>query len=422
MKKVFSNGPAKDFVMNPFLHGMAASKSACLAAPYFTMPDEILKAAHAGKSVQLLVGLNASTSPHALSKLQGVPNISIRYLTKRFHAKIFIFDHCVLVGSANLTDGGLLSNREAVVELDAEEDVGAVEEVKSIFIELWDAAQVLTPEQLDKFRRAYEAVSKQSVNYDAIIENAVGKAEPVNINVDSKKVSGERLFLEGLRRQVYEEYRPSFNEITAILQENGFRRPELTDVGPANETNRFLNWVRQTYAIGDDAWRNATVRTKDDRNAQVVELGSEWSTAAESKIPKEYIDWLKLVISTFRDEATVRSASKEELTAGLMCLHAFIEQLRFVKGGAKNLPAAFWGANQNDVERVRATLLHLLFGQGDFIKRLHDVLYSPRFKLKSFGIFCALELYGTVRPNECPPINGRMAKALRYLGYKVQGA
>ena len=36
--------------------------------------------------------------------------------------------------------------------------------------------------------------------------------------------------------------------------------------------------------------------------------------------------------------------------------------------------------------------------------------------------FCALELYGTIRPTECPPINGRMAKALRYLGFDVRGA
>src|SRR5579863_6637598 len=36
--------------------------------------------------------------------------------------------------------------------------------------------------------------------------------------------------------------------------------------------------------------------------------------------------------------------------------------------------------------------------------------------------FRALELYGTIRPTECPPINGRMAKALRYLGFDVRGA
>jgi hypothetical protein len=36
-------------------------------------------------------------------------------------------------------------------------------------------------------------------------------------------------------------------------------------------------------------------------------------------------------------------------------------------------------------------------------------------------MFCALELYGTIKPQDCPPMNGRMAKALRYLGFDVRG-
>ena len=104
-----------------------------------------------------------------------------------------------------------------------------------------------------------------------------------------------------------------------------------------------------------------------------------------------------------------------------MSLHAFNEQLRFVKGGVKNLPAAFWKRNRDDVTKVKVTLSHLLYGKGDFVERMHDILYDASFKLQLFGQFCALELYGTVKPEEYPPINGRMAKALRYLGYDVQG-
>ena len=50
------------------------------------------------------------------------------------------------------------------------------------------------------------------------------------------------------------------------------------------------------------------------------------------------------------------------------------------------------------------------------------VLYDADMKLGMFGYFCVLELYGTLKPEECPPINGRMDKALRYLGYDVRGA
>ncbi len=62
----------------------------------------------------------------------------------------------------------------------------------------------------------------------------------------------------------------------------------------------------------------------------------------------------------------------------------------------------------------KETLTYLLYGPGDFIQRLHDILYDSGKKLGYFGRFCALELYGTIKPAECPPMNGRMAKALRY--------
>jgi hypothetical protein len=124
----------------------------------------------------------------------------------------------------------------------------------------------------------------------------------------------------------------------------------------------------------------------------------------------------------FGTEDAIASASKDELMEGLVSIHAFLEQLRFVKGGAVNLPAAFWSANNDDVAKVRQTLTYLLHGPNDFIQRLHDVLYDPRMKLKFFGQFCALELYGTIKPQECPPMNGRIAKALRYLGFDVRGA
>src|SRR5690606_11796721 len=98
-------------------------------------------------------------------------------------------------------------------------------------------------------------------------------------------------------------------------------------------------------------------------------------------------------------------------------LHAFEEQLRFVRKG--QLMPTFWKENANDLVRVRETLHHLLFGSGDFIIRLHDILYDPRWKLSMFGRFCALELFGTVHPDLYPPINGRMVKALRHLGFDV---
>lgn len=210
--------------------------------------------------------------------------------------------------------------------------------------------------------------------------------------------------------------------MTTILEEHDFRRPELAAIGSANETNRFLNWVRLTYVQGDEAWQSAPLRSSEDRRTEIIRFGSKWTTTEKNRVPENYIDWLQVVTRVFGSAESIDAASKEELTEGLLSIHAFIEQLRFVKGGEDNLPTEFWKKNDEDVVRVKATLTHLLHGSGDFIQRLHDVLYDPAVKPRLFGRFCALELYGTIKPQECPPMNGRMAKALRFLGFDVRGA
>lgn len=420
MARIFSNGP-RNFVITPVEKLMAGASQVCIAAPYYTMAEPLLEAVKKGKTIQLLVGLNAATSPDALRQVHNVSGIAVRYLTSRFHAKIFVFGETALLGSSNFTDGGLKSNREAVICLDRPEDADAIEEIRALFAELWEAGQVVTKDKLDAFALAHAAARKRAGDQDKDIEKAVGKAEPPNISVKSREESAERVFLEQLRQLVYEQYRPAFNEVTNILDENGHRRSELSSVGIANETNRFLNYVRLAHASGDEAWQTAPLRSPADRRSLISVMGEEWATVDDSKVPKDYATWLDTVRQTFGTKNAIKSATKEQITGGLMSLHAFLEQLRFVKGGEKNLPVEFWKRNDEDLDHVKSELANFIHGSGDFIKRLHDILYDPSRKIALFGRFCAIELFGTVFPDICPPVNGRMAKALRFLGFDVKG-
>jgi phosphatidylserine/phosphatidylglycerophosphate/cardiolipin synthase-like enzyme len=185
--------------------------------------------------VCLPVGLNASTSPQVLKAIHGHPNVAIRYLTRRFHAKIYIFDNGALIGSSNLSDGGLIANREATIWLDQAGDSDKINETQVPFAELWEAAQVLTPELLKKSAIIHASIVRSGPYSDTLVDNVVGKAEPVNINVASAAKTPERLLLEELRPVVYEQYRPAFNEVMQLLQEQQFHRPEPADAGLANE-------------------------------------------------------------------------------------------------------------------------------------------------------------------------------------------
>jgi hypothetical protein len=329
-------------------------------------------------------------------------------------------DGGALLGSSNLTDGDFLVNREGVISLDRPEDLGAVEEVRSLFLELWESARVLTDDSLRRFRTIWNSLRPKGADPDAQIADAVGPAEPVSADVTTWTKTKERLFRDGLERQI-QAYRPAFQEVMQLLEENHIHRPELNRIWAANEANRFLNWVRLLHAPGDDVWQSAPLRSPDERKALIVQLAREWQTVQNPLYPPTYIEWLQTVQQVFGSKESASSATKEQLTAGLLSLHAFAEQLRFVKGGLPKLPEYFWNANKGDGMKVRSTLSYLLFGKEPFVERLHDVLYDPNQKLASFGRFCALELYGTIRPEEFPPINGRMAKALRFLGFNVQG-
>ena len=420
MNRIFSNGGHNDFVINPLKDLIAHSSHVYLAAPYFTHAELVQEAIEAGKIVRLLVGLNSATSPSELSSLHQVPGVAIRYLTSRFHAKIYLFDDAAVLGSSNLTRGGLIENRESVVCLNRPEDADVIEEVRALFAELWEAGQVLTKERLDVFAETHANLTHPPIDPDAEIEEAVGKAEPPNVSVRSRTTSKHRIFLERLRREVYEQYRPAFNEVTAILEKSNLRRSDFAHLSPANETNRFLNYVRAVHARGE-AWQAAPHRNPAERRDTIIRIGQEWVDAADNQAPHYYEAYLENVDRVFGKANAFGSATKDEITQGLMSLHAFTEQQRFVKGGAKSLPSEFWRWNDDNLQRVKSTLAHLLYGSGDFIERLHDILYDSNMKLVRFGYFCALELYGTVKPEECPPMNGRMAKSLRYLGFDVKG-
>jgi hypothetical protein len=342
----------------------------------------------------------------------------VRYYTSLFHGKIYLFDKAALVGSSNLTDGGLRFNREATIRLNEPDDVEIIEELRTLFNELWVAAPVLTAEKLVTFSEAHKRF-KPIGNPDALIGDTVGRAEPPSIKVINRKDKAKGIYLESLRRKV-SEYRIAFNEVQTLLEENQIHRSELRGIGAENETGLFLNWVRLTHAVGDESWKGAQLRSEDVRRGQILDLGREWSTVERDRVAKEFFEWLRRVRTVFASGDSIDVASDEELTDAILAIHAFHDQYRFTDGGVSYLPTTFWHENDNDVAAVKGALKYLLYGGGEFVERLHDFLYAEHYKVKSFGLSSALELYGTIKPSDYPPVNGRTAKALRYLGFDVR--
>ena len=416
--RLISNSTGKDSVRASFDKLASTSAKLLLAAPYFTYPGPLLDALERGSTLCLLVGLNSATHPDALQQVFQNSRISIRFYTRGFHAKLYVFDAAAMVGSANLTQAGFQSNREVMACFTEIQDSNAVIEAKTIFNILWDNARQLTPGTLEEFKNAWLMHRSQGTEADTAIAKAVGESEPPAISNNMRIVAGNKARLEHLRRQIEGQYKPAYDEIGNLLESKNLFRSDAFDIAPAFRINRFLNWVRLTNA-GGDSWEHVPERSSANRQDEIVRLAEAWLDAADGKVDKGYAEGVNGVLAPFATNSVLAQASRDQITAGLLGIHAFTEQQRFTSGGAKALPSRFWAENKENVGRVRDTLVFLIHGHGDFVDRLDAVLSSEKLKLSLFGKFCALELYGTIKPAECPPVNGRAAKALRFLGFSV---
>ena len=148
--------------------------------------------------------------------------------------------------------------------------------IRVVYSELWEDGHELTTEKLKTFFKVRARQRREGPDYDAEIEEAVGRAEPRSIDVDSRVRSRKRVFLEDLRRE-FGEYRRAYTEVDDVLERTNCGVLISRTFLPAFETNRFLNWVRLTHVKGDEAWQTALIRNRESgmpKSWGLVVLGS----------------------------------------------------------------------------------------------------------------------------------------------------
>lgn len=415
---VFTNSPSRDYVLSPYSVNMGTASTIRLAVPYFTRATEIVEAALRGAQIQLIIGLNPSTDPAAIKRVCKLPNCSIRFFTANLHAKIFLFnDDIVMLGSSNLTEGGLIQNLEATIQLDQPHDHDRITAVQLLFARLWEDAQILTPAVMAKHKELWEQARKLK-SRESIFEEGMTEVSPSNVDVSSTVKKPQLLFVQDMQRLIYDEYLPAFNEVTAFLETGGYLRSDLANLGMAVQGNSFLNWVRRSKVLGD-TWKDVPASTTYDRTDSMTALAEEWVTTSNPWIYEGYIEHQIELQRVFGSREAIEQASQETIFNALVGVNAFSEQQRYVKGGLSRLGPKFWDDNGNDLARVKDSLIHLLHSKEDFADRICDLIWSNR-KLSMWGKFCCLELVGLIKPDQAPPINSRIAKALRFLGFSVR--
>lgn len=104
--------------------------------------------------------------PKVFSELMKIENIEVRTTDiKGFHAKGYIFDHgrsfSLIVGSSNLTAHALKVNYEWNVKLTSHENGEIVHHFKDQFENVWEKAETLTQEWIDRYEVTYSATHEQ---------------------------------------------------------------------------------------------------------------------------------------------------------------------------------------------------------------------------------------------------------------------
>jgi hypothetical protein len=182
---------------NRLLRANRAGRKVCeLASPFFSTYDPIERLTKRGCEVKLIVRLCSVTPPKVIAQALADPLVTLRYFTSReFHAKLYIVDDQALVGSAtvafglkierdlhfapNLTNAGLMSNREVSIVVRKDRDA-VFDELPGLFDLFWSYAGVMTPDILAAYQTAFRQIGnpKEEAEFEQLLTKHVGKADP----------------------------------------------------------------------------------------------------------------------------------------------------------------------------------------------------------------------------------------------------
>jgi HKD family nuclease len=409
-----------DFVINAIEYFGNLSSSIKIAVAFFTCTDQVESLVRKGCDVKLVVRLGYPTSADALRRLLKNGTAQVRYFTDTsFHPKLYIFgDHAALVGSANLTDKALKTNQEIMVAIPSEDP--RFDSMAVLFGEYWEDAGVLTMDIIERYEqccRKYKEASYRMYELEQDIVKHLGRVVSRNIKRDTKKAKAEEIFLNDYRK-TYQETVTAFNEVRETYELVGKRRVSSEVIPIRLEIDSFISFVREKHASGD-IWGETAPLSKNDRCAKTRGLVEEW-LETEWKWFDDHIvnEAYPLLRSVFDTPETLSSATNDKLFDALCVAHSFSERRRFYPGGLSKLKDVFY--RQNDRLRIDDSLSYLVFGEGEAVKRMCNLIFGSAFKLQHFGRAHVQELVGWLNKEDIPVINGRTTKVLRYLGFQVR--
>lgn len=421
MSGLYTNSKQRrDFIRNELQACGERKQRIYIASAFFTESDVLEEMARTAESILLVVRLGFPTSPGALARALKLRAVKVRYYSHHsFHPKLYIFgDERALVGSANLTGAAISSNQEIVISVDAEDD--RFSDLQQLFASYWEHGRVLTPETLDHYRASYAKHAQAIKDIEELekhVESTIGVHAFPNIDRGTAKPSHENIYLEDYRR-TYQETTDAFQRLRETYAAIGKRKFPAETYPLRLEIDLLINHVRDVYAK-ESSWEQTSLGWDEVQERHFTSIATDWL----SKPLIEFEDWVAhksypRLRAAFASKQHLLGTTDDDLFESLQAVHSFRDRLRYHKGGTQGLREYFLG--NNEPQRIRSSLAHLVFGQGDVVARMGDLIFNQAYKLQGFGRANVQELIGWLNQDDLPSINGRTTKVLRYFGFDIR--
>lgn len=400
--QLFTNEPGSS-IRNAFYVQTGCAIS--FASPFYSYPDIIHDLIRADCKIRLLVTFSSATTPNALRSIVNERAVDVRFMPiGSFHTKLYLFgNEYALVGSSNLTNNGLNTNKEVCVKIPAANP--AFSQLCQLFESYWSLpdAKTLTPSSLAEYERVYNQPSPE--DGDNSRDKRIGRAFPWS--PASPTTALPRVVQDTIRKQ--QNFLQGFRQLSHLYEDSGIRRNHRV---PLNlEIDQFLSFVY----TGNN---RATGWSAPDASRLPNYLAA-WKTAKAPFLMEKAAPTLDELREFFGTPHRLRERSPTEIAKVLTLCHAVRDRERHFDGGLPGFISKFARANRNANELHRK-LDYLLRGEGDYIVRIARCAKNGPDKIHEAGDATLGELYGWLNSADAPIFNNRSLETIEHLGLMLR--
>ena len=366
-----------------------------IASAFFSETETVMKMIDKNINIVLLVSLRFPTNPYALEKIYYHQNVTVKFLSKDFHSKFYIFlknDTPVagIIGSSNFTNGGLENNIETNV---FSRDSQFSKNLKVHFETILEKAHDLEPNDIEEYKKIFTLKQKTSIlpEENLFNENVVKDRTNTNKNI-SKKAKEYLSFIKivnEVKRIINDQLINDYPEIPAFLV-----------------IDHFWHWLKTEYAN-----QNPSLKTPNEE--KIKSLFKEYTLwEKKENYTKQMFEKSKNIFCKFLSKDTLNNITREQLIEIYKNLHSGDERNSRFHSAEKFV-------NNNNLDTIKKGLQYLLYSNDDIVLRIDSLIsLDSKLKLEEFGPSCTQELIGWVFYDKYPMRNDKADFGVKFLGYK----